>query len=267
MKKFAITVLLLLILGGAGFFAGWAQLTVPPGSWGVMRSKTHGLDRDLIRAGEFRWVWYKLIPANVEILVFSPERVERSVSVRGELPSGQVYAALAGLSADFSWELRADFSFTVKAAALPALVEGRNLAGQEDLRIFAGELGGKVEDFIVRRLGVYAGAGLSPEELEFPGPPPSPADLEREVLGEFPELEGFEYRIGSARFPDFALYRSARGIYEDYQQRQREFLSADLNGAAELRLKSRLRFDELEKYGELLTKYPILLQYLSLEAE
>jgi hypothetical protein len=32
-----------------------------------------------------------------------------------------------------------------------------------------------------------------------------------------------------------------------------------------MRLSSQLRFDELAKYGELLTKYPILLQYLSIE--
>ena len=35
----------------------------------------------------------------------------------------------------------------------------------------------------------------------------------------------------------------------------------------ETRVASSIRLDELEKYGELLTKYPILLQYLALEKE
>jgi hypothetical protein len=34
---------------------------------------------------------------------------------------------------------------------------------------------------------------------------------------------------------------------------------------AESRIETQLRFDELERYGELFTKFPALLQYLELE--
>ena len=273
MRKFFVTVALLLIIGGAGFFFGWAQLAVPPGAWGVMRSKTHGLDRNLIRQGEFRWVWYKIIPTNVEILVFSSERVSRSLLWQGELPSGNAYAALAGLSGDFSWEIRAEFAFDIKPSSLPSLVEGQNIGNQGELRQFAAVLADEIQGFAQGRLlasaerAAAAGAfSLSPGQSSAPGEPGLPPDLVAEIYRTFPDIENLSCSVKSARFPDFALYHSARGIYEEYLQKQRDFLSRDLGRAAETRLSSRLRFDELEKYGELLTKYPILLRYLALEA-
>jgi hypothetical protein len=273
MRKFFVTVALLLILGGAGFFFGWAQLAVPPGTWGVMRSKTHGLDRNLIREGELRWVWYKLIPTNVEILVFSPERVSRSVFWQGELPSANTYAALAGLNGDFSWEIRAELSFGIKPSSLPSLVEERNIGNQEELRQFAAALADEIQIFAQGRLLASAeraaAAGeffLTPGQSSSSGEPGLPADLAAEIYRTFPDIENLSCSVRPVRFPDFALYHSARGIYEEYLQKQRDFLSKDLGRAAESRLSSRFRFDELERYGELLTKYPILLRYLALEA-
>ena len=73
MKKFLITFFILLILAGVFFFLVWVQFSVPVGSYGVIASKTHGVDPQLVKSGEFRWVWYKLIPTNVKIAVFSPE--------------------------------------------------------------------------------------------------------------------------------------------------------------------------------------------------
>jgi hypothetical protein len=264
MKKFLATIIILLILGAAGFFLGWAQLPVPPGSWAVMRSKTHGLDENLIRPGEFRWVWYKLIPTNVEILVFSPEKTECSLVSRGELPSGSFYAGFAGLDADFSWETGLDFSFNIKPSSLPALVGRENISSQEELRAYAASLGAGIEDFIIRRIRSYAEEGENIEDfLRAPG---NSASLEAGVYGAFPEIEGFSCRIRSARFPDFNLYRSASQIYRDYLQKQREFLETDLARSAERRLSSQFRYDELERYGELLTKYPVLLRFLALES-
>ncbi|MDR1178622.1 MAG: hypothetical protein LBK64_07325, partial [Spirochaetaceae bacterium] len=47
--------------------------------------------------------------------------------------------------------------------------------------------------------------------------------------------------------------------------RQTDTLRPDTLSAAQNRMNSQLRFDELTRYGELLTKYPVLLKYLALE--
>ncbi|GHV46247.1 hypothetical protein AGMMS49546_33890 [Spirochaetia bacterium] len=261
MKKFFAVLLVLLIVGGAGFFLGWAQLCLPSGAYGVMRSKTHGLDPHLIREGEFRWVWYKLIPTNVTIQAFTLNRVDKSFTFRGKLPSGDVYAAFSGLRADFSYEVSANISFNINADSLIPLIEEKNIGGEEDLGHIEEDLAADIEAFILGRLEILGedegelksilGAGLSPA-------------LEGEIKEAFPQIENLSCRIPKAIYPDFVLYRQVRGVYEDYLAKQREYLSAGMDTEAGKQFDARFRFDELTRYGELLTKYPILLQYLAI---
>jgi hypothetical protein len=257
MKKIAV-VFVILILGGAVFFGGWVQFRVPPGSYGVMRSKTHGVDMAVIGEGRFRWVWYALIPTNAEITVFTPALVEQPVQASGSLPSGDIYAAFAGLDVDFSYEYSGSLSFTVKADHLPVLAAERGVAGQEDLETFEKRLAGEIASYAARLLGEYAETGDALAE-------PDMDKLGEDILREYPYIENPVCIITAARRPDPALYRSLRKTYGDYLAERQESLKPDISRAANRRISVRLRLDELEKYGELLTKYPILLQYLALE--
>ena len=262
MKKFLVFLLLLLILGGTGFYFGWAQLKVPPGSYGVMRSKTHGTEPELIKEGEFRWVWYKLIPTNVEILVFTPKIVTHQIKNSGSLPSGKVYADLAGVEMDFSWEISGDFSFSIKPNAIPSLILRDNISDQQGFEALENEYARRIESIILRRLESYGQDDKKMEGLLFAASIP---DLNREIETAFPELEKVNCIIRAARFPDYALYRSVRGLYEEYMAHKHMVLSTGITAGAETQMSSRLRLDELEKYGEILTRYPILMEYLAME--
>jgi hypothetical protein len=262
MKKFLVLFFIFLVLGGAAFFFGWTQFAVPPGYYGVMRSKTHGLDGQLIRDGEFRWVWYKLIPGNVSIVQFQVKPKDYFFTIKNSLPSGEVYALFSRIKADFSYELTASVSFSIKPEALPGLVLANRFDTQEDLAAFEEKTCREIESFILKRL---AGGGESDAELEQILSQGSSEHLDADVLKQFPFIEHFSCVVHSADFPDFTLYRSVKGIYEDYLAKQREYLSSSLNLQAENRIEAQLRFDELSRYGELLTKYPVLLQYLALE--
>ncbi|MDR3122630.1 MAG: hypothetical protein LBU16_02495 [Treponema sp.] len=264
MKKALGVFMLLLILGAAAFFFGWAQLPVPPGSYGVLRSKTHGVDPELIREGEVRWVWYKLIPTNAATLIFAPNQVNVPVSVGGTLPLAATYAEKTGIAADFSYTLEADLSFAVKPDSLPALAL-KGITDQAALEEHEKSLAREIDFFARERLEAYAAQGEPAD-----GSPPYgslralSARLEREIGDAFTDVENISYVVRSAKMPDFALYATARSLYGDYLNRQRELLGAEISGQAERNVNTRLRFDELEKYGELLTKYPALLQYLDL---
>jgi hypothetical protein len=229
-----------------------------------MRSKTHGIDGRLIREGEFRWVWYKLIPTNVTIQTFSLDSISRSLETRGVLPSGDTYVSLAGLEGDFSYELSALFSFSLKPDSLISLMAEQNITNQADLDAFEEIFADSLEAFIIRQLQNYAEEEKNAGEIFSSG---RLSQLEDDVGKAFPTIDGFSCTIQMAHFPDFALYDSVRSLYEDYLARQREYLHTDLTQAAEIRLRSQLRFDELAKYGELLTKYPVLLQYLAIEKD
>lgn len=260
MKKFFFVFFVLVVLAGLGFFFGWAQYRVPPGSYGVMRSKTHGLDRLPVREGRFRWIWYKLIPGNVEITLFRPERRDVSFSLEGTLPSAGVYASFAGIDADFSWSLSGSFSFSLDGDSLIPLIETRDIGNQEELNAWEDTLGDEIRGLILGYFGRMEEAGME----EITGAGTSPA-LEAEIRAACPFIGDFSLHIREARFPDPALYRRIRGMFEDYLAGQQEFLSARLREKAENRAESRSRFDELDRYGELLTKYPVLLRYLALE--
>jgi hypothetical protein len=262
MKKLLVAFIILIILGGLAFFFGWAQFAVPPGAYGVVRSKTHGIDPRLIREGEFRWIWYKLIPTNVDITVYRLDRVEHSFSLSNSLPSGGTYAAFAGITADFSYDISASVSFSIRPEALVPLIAEYGIGSQEDLEAREKSLAGDIEAFILRRLGLEGENSEDLEEILRTGSSPA---LENALKEQFPAAENLQCLVKTAAFPDFALYRQVRGLYEAYLAQQRDYLAGDLREKAESRIDSRLRFDELERYGELLSKFPILLQYLAIE--
>ena len=264
MKKFVFIFFLLIVLGGAGFFFGWAQLTVPPGAYGVMRSKTHGLDPQVIREGEFRWYWYKLIPTNVSIYTFNLGPVTRSIQSSGHLSSGQVYAALAGITADFSWEITGELSFSLRPEILPELAARENLSSNEDLRRVEQRLADRIESFALQRLMAYADSedGAAIETLRFAGSLPT---LDAAILSAFPEIQNLVCTIRVVRFPDFILYRALKELYREYMSLLHAALSPNVAHEAETRIAMNLRLDELARYGELLTRFPILFNFLALE--
>jgi hypothetical protein len=262
MRKLFGVFLVLVILGGTAFFFGWAQLRVPPGSYGVVRSKTHGTDPRLIREGEFRWIWYKLIPTNVVILVFSPNTPTLPLRLRGTLPSGDIYAGFAGLDADFTYEITGSLSFNIRADALPDLVSRRGIADQEGLAAYEQRIAGEITALVSRFPERYIEEG---EGAEFIREAEMISQLQREIGAAYPEIENVLCGIQGLRLPDISLYRSVRSLYEAYLERQHRLLEMAVTVQADRHIASQIRFDELTQYGELLTKYPILLQYLALE--
>ena len=264
MKKFVFVFIFLLILGGAGFLTGWLEFSVPPGSYGVMRSKTHGVYDAVIREGELNWVWYKLIPTNAEIKVFELKPVHHSLNNSGTLALGMVYAAIAGIQADFSWRISGDFSFSVKPDALPALVQKEGIGTQDDLIALEREYCRRIEDLVLRRMNLIVDDQSKMETLLLTGFLP---EFVRDIETAFPELENINCHFGSVQYPDLGLYRALRELYEEYLAYQKRYLEGDIERNAEYWVSARLKLDELEKYGEILSRYPILLQFLAMERD
>jgi len=260
MKKFLLTLLVFVIIAGAVLFIGWAQLGIPPDGYGVIRSKTHGLYPHLIQPGEFRWIWYKLIPTNTRTTVLRLNPVNHEFSMEGALPSGKIYSVFAGIEGDFSWKMNAAISFSISPDSIIPLCSENTISSQEDLTRYENDIAGQIEGFILRRIEQEDNS-TDVEALLKDGENPV---FEREILNQFPVLYHFSLRVKSAKFPDFALYRQAKGLFDDYITVQKDYMSGDIREKAKNRIDSMFRFDELELYGALLTKYPILLEYLAL---
>lgn len=262
MKKFFVTLLILLILGGGLFLLGWPQLSVPAGSYGVIISKTHGVDPVPVSSGEFRWLWYKLIPTNVKVAVFRLDPVNFTINHSSTLPAGESYAAFAGLRADFSWDLRAIVSFRIRSDMLVSIVEQNNIADQEGLNAFIQDISLRIESIIIRNI---TSMESDTERLERILAGDHDDEIYREITEQFPQISDFLFTIQSARFPDFALYRQVRLLFEEFLARQREVISAGFVTMAESHIASHLYFDELRRYGELFTQFPVLLEFLAMD--
>jgi hypothetical protein len=264
MKKFIILFIILLILGGVGFFFGWVQFQVPPGQYGVIISKTHGIDPVLVRSGEFRWVWYRLLPTNVRIAVFNLEHVKFPVNFQSALPSGNTYASFAGLTnADFSWNLQAEIAFSINPDYLVKLAGLHNLKSQEDLNSCLEQIAKDIEVIILRTL-TSASSEDETARLEniLSGNPDT--QMEQEIQSRFPQINNFSFYIRTAKFPDFILYTQLRAIYEEFLAKQSEYVTLEFGRRAERHIEAQMRFNELERYGELLSRFPLLLEYMQL---
>jgi hypothetical protein len=262
-KKFLVAIVILLVLGGLAFFFGWAQLTLPVNAYGVMRSKTHGIDPAIIQAGAFRWVWFKLIPTNVEIQAFTLDKQTQVITMQDTLPSGAEYAAFAGSGVDFSYTLNGTLSFNIKPESLIRLMQEQHIDTQDDLNGFEGALANDIRMFALQRLRIYMEQKDKIEELLDSA---SIAQLNTDVSGTFPDIENLSLLLYTHEFPDLTLYHEYRTLYQEYIAYQRDYLHTEPALQANSRISAYIRFDDLAKYGELLTQYPILLQFIELEA-
>jgi len=263
MKKFLISLLFIIILAGTAFFFGWVQLQVPPGQYGIISSKTHGIDPELVRSGEFRWVWYKLIPTNVKISVFDLKYNKFPINFNGILPSGNTYSAFVGLTnADFSWNLQGEIGFNINPDMLISLASKNNFTDKEGFNIYLMNIAAGVQNIVQRSL---ASAADSADRIELLLSGSSDSLIESEIKAKYPEIHDFSLSIKSAKYPDFVLYKQLRLLYEEYLAKQRDSIKLTFEKRAENQIETHLRFDELEKYGELLSKYPKLMEYLELE--
>jgi hypothetical protein len=252
-KKFVVFLIILILLGGAGFLVGWAGLAVPVGSVAVLRSKTHGVDPAVVKEGEFRWVWYRLIPANTRIIPFALKPKTGSLEISGRLPQSDTYKTFVK-NANFAWELGLAYTFTISPDNLPALVRDRGVEDADGLEAYEADIASGIENRAQK---------LSVTEELFENLS-SPA-LEDEIRAAYPEIDFLEFRWEARTVPDFALYEAGRDLYNQYIERQKALLEPDVVEAAERNITNQFRFDELERYGELFAKYPSLLEYMQME--
>jgi len=263
MKKFLISLLIIVILAATVFLFGWVQLSVPPGQYGIINSKTHGIDQNLVRSGEFRWLWYKLIPTNVNISVFNLKYNKFPISFNSMLPSGDTYSSFVGLTnADFSWNLQGEIGFNINPDMLISLAARHNFTDQEGYNTYLMNMAADIQAITRRSLSSVAD---NPDRLELlmSGAPDSL--IESEIKEKYREITDFTLSIKSVKYPDFILYKQLRLLYEEYLTKQRDSIKMTFEKRAENRIETHLRFDDLEKYGELLSKYPRLIEYLELE--
>jgi hypothetical protein len=263
MKRFVFTLVLLIVVSLAVFMFGWVSLRLEPGRYAVLVSKTGGVDPGVLRSGAFRWTPAALLPTNLKLLSFTLSDVERLVESGGTLPSAEVYKEFMAGDPDFTWAVSVRVRSTVLPDSLPALVEGFGLVDEEGLSAWlATETDLAVAGLraaILRLAGTREGAGqLMSGEAE--------AGLKASLEASHPDLSVRSLAIVSAKVPDLALYESARALYLGYMENYRASVEPALTRASSLAAEEQVRMEVLRRYGDLLERYPDLIDYLAIEA-
>lgn len=263
MKKLLIAFFIVLVFAGTAFYFGWTSFAVPLAHYGVLTTKTGGVSDKVVENGRFSWNWERLLPTNARLSTFSSQPRSVHISNSGTLPSGDMYGTVAGGNADFSWKIEGTVSAAINPERLPALVSG-GIADQNGLDQW---IDGRVASLAEASMKNVLSLAFSGELSEI-GSLPDPNTLADEIRKNLVELSNGDFisaetRIETLKLPDTDLYRLAKKTYLAYlDEKTREFTAA-----AALEAKSSVadqyELDRFEKWGALLTKYPVLIEFLA----
>ena len=285
-------------LGLLAFIAYRAFISAPleEGRRYLVYSRFNGYQNRILEPGEYFISWQNLVPGSVRLLSI-PIRAQRLYFQKQfGLPSAETYrlwlprlnaenegqASEAAPDNPFAYQIAMRIEYRLRPEEILAIV--RNIGGTsktvEDLPKNSSEnkeaesntdsnvLGGIVEDLAERsrrRLNLRVGQEL---ESLFSGPNRTIAGLQEYfgsiVSEQFPELELLEVRIESYQAPDLELYATVREYYQGLLEQISAESLARLLEQQDQRVAEQLYLQNLERIGELLTKYPVLLQYFSI---
>ncbi len=259
MKKFVISLIILLLLAGTVFFFGWVQFAVPAGMYGVMVSKTGGVDPETVIPGQFRWQWERLLPTNTKLYKFSLAPRTKNITISGELPSAPIYSSMMEGRPDFSYKIDAAVSLAPKPSSLPSLVKDRGISGQEELDAFTDSSMQQVAEAAVQYV-ISSSIDNPAEQMlvtvngqELPG--------KIDAAARFPDFDIISLSVSPEKIPDIGLYMIAKEAYTAYQKQAAAAVTRAAENQAASSVSGYFQIEQLSRLGQILTEYPVLVQF------
>jgi hypothetical protein len=264
MKKFILLFILLLALGGCGFYFGWVQIEIPAGSKAVIFTKTQGWENTILEPGVFTWRWEKLIPRNFTLYLYPDKTYTEEIKSEGSLPSADVYNLFLEGRPDFRYSLSFSLTYRIKDDFFPVLARDNGVLPEgldEWLASVRAGIGTKCSAAIVSWFETAGNAPLPPgtAEKEITGA------MSRAIAADYPFLEVISAAPTQILMPDTALYAKGREIYLAQADSKKEAIRQNAQNVMNRTLQEDGRMETLKKYGELLTQYPVLMDFLKIE--
>lgn len=254
------SLIILILAAGAVFYFGLVSFQLEEGDYAVMFTKTHGYETDPLVPGVFNWRWQALIPTNMTLHTFSLET--RTVPIRrsGNLMSSELYGSLIPESPDFSWNIDLDVVYRILPQALPKLVSDGLLSGgiEEWYAHYESRIVAETDEIMEKSVvGDAAENLMNPIAL---------GNLIRDTLAASrEEVEIISVGINAVSVPDMALYARARELYFQLMDARETAIAAAESQSIEREDAADSRMRILENYGRILTEYPVLIDFFSLE--
>lgn len=262
MKKFILSLIILVIFAGTVFVIGWLEFFIPVGEYGVLISKTGGIDENVIQAGDFNWSWERLIPTNSQIHTFTVPPQTFSSTMSGTLPSAEIYENMLEGDPDFSYRFSIDITMNIKPESLPDFVQRTGGADQasldEYLNTQAENIARSAVQFVLENsmdnVDYIIEVSLSETEI-----------IDGIKASErYPDLHIAAIHINDVKLPDLVMYTHAKNTYTVYQ----EAVQATLENSAELQgfqaAEDYLELERLSRLGRILADYPLLIEFMAI---
>ncbi|MBA7588104.1 hypothetical protein ES708_30154 [subsurface metagenome] len=267
MKALIIILVILLLIAGAVFFAGWIQLLLPAETYGVIFTKTGGLDNKVVYPGVFTWRWERLIPTNLTLYKYKLTTYKLESSFKGTLPSAETYSSILPEKPDFSYEIKLAAALRRRPEKLADLTSEEKITPdnlEDFLKSRTDELVQKFTEIILKSPGGTPGATITASALT--------EKFKQSIPDLFPELEITDLAALNIKLPDMELYSRARESYFRImaaREASQAEIAARVMAEQEKHYLNQQREKEnlelLRQYGELLSKYPILIKFLYLK--
>ncbi len=265
MRKFLLSLIILIILGGVVFYFGWIQFRIPEGHYAVVFTKTHGYEGTALEAGTFAWRWQALLPTNLTLHTYSAEPFSATLSSEGSLPSASLYAQELEDEPSFDYSLRVRISYRFEPERLPELLQDEVVEPEEIIGWYETQ-----ERAMQQQLLSIVSENLS-TLAEAEGVASLSAELSETIRSDLEEMYPFLTVTSvvprEVRLPDLQLYRAARDLYYARIEARREAVATVGVDAASQEVRQESRIARLQQYGEVLTQYPSLLEYFDLLSE
>ncbi|MBR0319214.1 MAG: hypothetical protein IJQ86_08035 [Spirochaetia bacterium] len=268
MKKFIFWLIFLIIIAGVAGYFGWIR--VPENNVALGFSTITGYDTEFMESGKINWRWQKLIPKCYVLKYYQLETENAEVSVEQSLPSGDLYSGAMAGKPDFSFAVKYAVTYKIKEDSLYAMATSGTL-GDGGLSQFYAAVKEKIQNTAASLLGeemskALNGSTFSQKTLE---------DAVKARIGDqIADVEIISFETAQARFPDVELYKAAKAKYmenlekkQELEEKQQEISAQQEKEKEDMNSKIEQRIELLKKYGELLTQYPILIEYFKSKNE
>ena len=265
MKKFLISMFILIIFAGAVFFIGWGQFAVPAGSYGVMVSKTSGISQKTIVPGEFCWFWERLLPTNTSMRIFSIIPVTRTTTISGELPSADIYSPMLEGSPNFSYKFSVQTELMMKSDYLPNFVRRTDAKENEQLQEYLNQQGDLIAQEVIQYILSKSLDNANNLMLLATDTEELKAGINAD--SKFKDLEISNITVKTAQMPDTELYNIAKASYAEFQAKVKQSLAELTKNQSTITANDYLQIERFARWGKILQEYPILIDFLAVSRD
>lgn len=264
MKKFLISLIILILAAGTVFVFGWVQIFVPIGKYGVLASKTSGIDPVPVTNGVFSWKWERLIPTNTELYIFTIEPQRFTTTISGELPFAAEYNNAFSTNYDFSYDYTVTLSLSVREDYLPQLVKDFSVKTDANLSELLSQQVQNISCDIVQ----FLITSNKTEDISIQTSLDIPEITDGiDAYGKYPFVLFNSVEVKRTKSPDLILYKSVKNSYSEYRAQTQEQILDTVVKENQTSSEDYFLFERYRNLGKLLSEYPVLIDYLAVQQD